>query len=612
MPRSERRAAQFGRSDRIAVSFGFAAAALVLAAAVLLEAFRFGPALVRLDAGARGVAAAVGRAVANDIERALALGIPLDGMVGVVPYLDAIRTANPSVSALAVADRANAVLFASPPDGVLSAAVATAVVAGETTVGAVLVTPADAIAERVRSHLRALGGAFAILAGLAIGVVVRLWRLERIDLPEARFVAGGRAVARGVFADFSVPRPGPFTPLGIAAARLTGPVRRAHRRFLALTDEVTALDVAGRYRGRIAAVHASLGEFVFERPIRRRALERVLLWWPLLALTAGEATRLLAASFAADRVVSGPVTAAAVSASIGAGALGGLAGLGLAVLLAGRMAKLAAFVALLVAAAANAAVFTTRDINHFVALQAVAGAGVWLAVFAVAGDVRLGRRRPFLAALLLLAALAIGPVLGVIAAEAAGRRAAYLIAGVTMGGVALLVLATSPGGAPRLRTRLTPGETLALATAGLALTAWADIHLSVIVLREDYAGLALHAGLIGAAMLMPAALGMTSRAPLGAALATAALAASALIAIPFALVSLAIGLGLGTAVHALGARGLSVPAIAALLFGTFAAAAVTAIPSLLPDTAAARIGGRELAALAAAGLAFFALITARR
>jgi hypothetical protein len=613
MRRSEGRAARFGRSDRIATLCGATAAALVVAAAVILEVFRYGPALTRLEVGAREVAAAIGRAVANDVERAAALGIPLDRMVGVVPYLDGIREANPSVSALAVEDAAGRVLFASPAEGALADAVATPLVNVETTVGAVLVMPSDTIAGRVRDHLRALGGAFALLTGLALGIVVRLWRLERIDLPEARFVAGGRAVARGAFADYSVPRPGPFTALGQAAARLTGPVRRSHRRLLSLSDEVTALDVAGRYRARIAAVHASLRDLSFDRAMRRRMRERALVWWPLLALTAGEATRLLGASFAADRVLPGPVMAAAISAAIGAGAAGGLVGLALAALLAGRAAKLTAFVGLLVAAGANAAVFATRDLNQFIALEAAAGAGLWLAVLAVGADARLSRRRPFQAALLLLAGLAVGPILGAVAAEAAGRRAAYLMTGGTLAAVALLLLATASGRAlPRRRAVLRATEVAALAAAGLALTAWADIHLSVVLLREDYAGLAFHAGVLGTAMLLPAALGATAPPVLGAVLAAGALGAGVLVAPPGAAISAAIGLGLGVAVHALGWRGFSGAAVAAILAGSLLAAAAMALPSLAPETTAERLGGRELAALAAALLAAVSLLTARR
>lgn len=606
-------AAAVRASNLVAATVGALVAALVFAVASAALLPRIDVAFGTLEAASEDVALAVARAVAGDVSRAVDLGIPLEEMRGVEPYLEEVVAANPAIAAVGIAGPSGTVLYRSGDIAPAGAGKVVRVALGEpgtgSAAGAVLVRPSGAEVTRARTHVVSATAAIALLAGLVAGVLVRIFRLERVDLPLARFVAGGRAVARGLFADFSPPPPGsPLRPLGTAAARLTSPVRRAHRRLLAVVDEVRALDTARTLAGRIEEALAPLSAYGFDRALRARPREVGLVWWPAAALASVEAARPLAASFAADRIGADPLAAVAVAAASGADSVGGILGVGAAVALRGRLSKPVTVVAMLTAAAALAAVSIQRDAEPFVFLVGISSFAVWLAAFSVLLCEGRVARRPFQAALVLLAAWAIGPAVGALLAEAEGRRMAFA----TIGGIAAIVAVASAFGAARRAPRrlprhaLSPAEAASLAATGLAVFAWMDIHLASRALLENYAALALHFALAGAAALLPFAAGARLPASAGAAVAALAVAGPTLSNVPDPLATTALGIGTGLVLLALGARALTPAAVSWLLAGGVLAAALPAIGYLVqPDDL-------PLSAAAAAGLAAVAVLARTR
>ncbi|WP_170134883.1 hypothetical protein [Acuticoccus kandeliae] len=597
-------------STRRATIAALCVAAIVLASALVVLLPRFESAFSALDSSSDYVAAAISESVAGDFQRAIDLGIPLREMRGVGPYLDTILEANPSVASISILDPNERVLFAAGETGGVygdERQVRSAIAQGRAVEGAVVVVPSRLMLERVRGHIIQSAIAVAIAASLFVGILLRLLLLERRDLPQARFVAGGRAVAHGVFADFTSPRPGPFQPLGQSAARLTVTLRRAHRRLQVVVDEVRALDITRALHERIDAALAPLAAFRFDRPFPHRQ-DDGLLWWPLAALSAAMAVRPLVANFAGDRIGDDPIVALVVGGSVGAMAAGGLLGLALAWLVGGRYSKLATTIGTLIGAGAIGSIYLIRDYDYFIGALAIAGFGLWFAAFTVLLADGNFMRRPWHAALVLLAAAAIGPTVGALLAEAVGRRLAFL----SIGGILVVIALASTAGAPRrvrpvrLAFALTASETLALAAATTALFTWTDIFIAGTALTENYATMAMHFAIIGAAAYVPFATDTRTAAATGAALAAAGVAAALLLDFPPVAASGTIGLGFGLTLMRLGARGFGGSAAIVLLVGILIAAgakAATYVVDISPlGTSAVGASALTLLAILAAGI----------
>ncbi|MCF3935667.1 hypothetical protein L1787_19930 [Acuticoccus sp. M5D2P5] len=556
-------------STRAAVATALLIMAVVLATALFVLLPRIERSFEALDTRSDHVATSIAESVAADVHRAIGLGIPLDAMRGVEPYLDNILSANPSVAEIRVLDPTERTLYAAGEPGLVYGAhrEVRAAISGESLDGTIVVVPSRQMLQRVHDHIVEAAIAIAIAAGIAAGVFYRIVALERRDLPQARFVVGGRAVSHGVFADFSAPRPGPFQPLGQAAARLTVGLRRGQRRLQSVVDEVRALDVTHTLHERIGAALAPLSAYRFDRPFKVRRLEVGFVWWPLLLLTMAMATRPLATNFAEDRVGDDPILPLVIAATMAASGLGGLFGLLAARLLGGRLSKLVTLVATLAAAIAIGSTFILRDVTIFIATNAVAGFGVWFAAFTVLLAEGAGARRPWRAALVFLAAAAIGPAFGGLIAESVGRRFAFLTIGVLLAIVALASTAGAPRRVRRVRTLFTlgPSETFALAAAAMTIFTWSDLYVSAAAFTENYATMAMHFAILGAASFVPVATGARPPALFGAALAAAALAAAFLIDLPAIVATVSIGLGFGFTIHALGARGFGGTAAAIIL-----------------------------------------------
>ncbi|MBJ3776341.1 hypothetical protein [Acuticoccus mangrovi] len=616
-PRSSH-ASRAERSDLLALLVGTLVGLLALLAAFLAIERSFGNAFDDLAIKSDEVALAIGEAVAEEIEHAVALGIPLDKMRGVEPHLQAMLAANPSIAGIAILDEAEDVLYAVEPGQVFDAAthMRAPISVGETR-GAVLVRPSLYVVEAVREHILASALAVALLAGLAVGLALRFALLERVDLPRARFVAGGRSVARGVFADFTPPPPGPLTPLGAAAARLIGPLRRSYRRLLLVVDEVRALDTSNLLHGRIDAAMRPLRAYRFNRLfVRRIEREGAGLAWPFLAMAAAEASRPLVANFAIDRIGDAPLSTIAAAGAVAADGLGAILGLLLALLLGGRWSKAITLFAMSAAGVALGATYFVHDAMPFALIVFVTGFGLWTAVWTVLLAEGAAARRPWRAALVFLAAGAAGPIVGSLLAEAEGRRMAFATIGVVVVIVGLASIASASRTPQRVRTRLdllapsSPGalalaEAITLVAAAFPVFAWADIQTSGIAMRENYATIGLQFGLVGVASLLAPALAVRAAPAVGAALGALALAGACLVALPAPITSIAVGLGLGLTMLSLGARAFAPPAAMTIAFAMVLSAASHATTYL---TGLSSIGSATLAAAVLGGASLLAAI----
>lgn len=607
-------------SDWMCALVGAVTALIVAVAAYSAGHLAIKYSLQDLAQEAEQAALTIAQSVADDFGKAVALGIPLDQMRDVGSYLEEILADAPEIEGIVVLSAHEEPLFSSRPDAgsiVGPHARAPILVATDAAlVGTVRAHASSTMRDAVERTVLLAGMVIALLAGLVVAVAMRVTRLERVDLPMVRSVAALNGAARGHFVERGLGDSGLLPPIADALARAMTPIQLTHRRIRTLVEEIKAVDGSTPVRQRVGAVVANLdGVLIEQRPAPRRALGNV--WWPVAALTLVMAARPLIGNFAYDRIGDGPW--ADTVAAIGCTASAAGAGLGIlaAMALAGRWSKLVSFFAMLVLAAAFAGIYQIRDYRLFALTIALANFAGWLAVWTVLYAEGAGRRRPWRAALVLLAAAAMGPMAGGLLAEAEGRRAAFA----TLGAFAVLVAFASLAGAPRPRraarssARLAPAEALALVAVAGAAVAWCDVSLAADVLRERYAAMALAFGLCGVVAFVPYVLRLRAPAWVGAALAAVTLVlATGLAGLPqpaalgpdlrLGLVSATLGLAFGLVCFSLGARAFT--AKSALLM-TLGAALAAALHVAEASTAG---GGLMLAALAVAGLAGLSVLAA--
>ena len=623
-------------SDRIAALAGLLTALFVGLASYVAVIVAMPPVLADLDVKSSDVAATVAQSVAADLSRAVGLGIPLGAMRGVDDYLSEILGFAPEVDGIAILDRQERLLFSSRSgDALLDRPHARAPImapAGGTgegeggtedgegaAIGSVIAQASSATHAGVMRAIAASAATVALLAGILVGLAVRIVRLERVDLPTVRTAAMLHAAARGHFVIRGLTPAGVLPPVADALARAVTPIQLTYRRIQALVEEIKAVDGSAAVRQRVGDALGALEGLRLET--RRGRLRHIgLVWWPAAALTVIAATRPLIANFAYDRIGNDPFAEVAVAFAVTAETIGAILGVILATLLAGRWSKPATFAAMLMAAAAYAAVYVIRDYRVFTATVTFAAFCGWFAVWSVLATEGAGRRLPWRGAIVLLGAAAAGPMIGGLLAEAEGRRAAFA----TLGVLAALLAVASTAGAPRLpqrrrpvppALRLSPADVLALLAASLALFAWADVSLAGTVLRERYAEMALNFGLAGAASFVPVLLRWRLPAPAGGLVAAAAvLAGAGLVPAAAAVgvdvlqpaVSVLAGLGFGIVAFALGARAFVPSSAIAIGVGGVAAGALHAADMVQPG---AGLALAAIAATALAGLAVLAAIT---
>lgn len=623
MRRSRRSASGSAISDRASALLGLFVTLVVGGAAALACWIALPIAILDVDSKSNDVAAAIAQLIADDFDRAVDVGIPLAEMRGVEAYLVQILSHSPEIRSVSIRDSQERVLFTTrgAETGIEAPHARAPIVSaaeGDAVVGTVVVHASGAAHRSAQRAIVAAVAATALLAGLVVAFIFRVVRLERADLPKVRTVAALRAIGRGRFTTGAAPQGDVLRNVADAANRITAMIHLTHRRIQALADEIRAVDGSGETRARLTAITGRMAGLQFARR-RRRAQATGAVWWPVLVLTVLMASRPLVANFAYDRIGDDPFADLSISVAVAAQALGAMLGLALALACGGRWSKLATFVATLITAVSLGAVYLIRDYLVFAGVIALANAAAWFGVWTVLQSVGAARRAPWRAALILLAAGAIGPLLGSLLAEAEGRRLAFAIIGAATLVVALLSLSDAPRRPRPFRTP-TPvraSEALALVAASLAASGWLDVHLAGVELREQYAFIGLNFGLCGVATLIPIIAQVRLPAAVGAALAALAMLAAAdagdvplLRELPgdalHLLTSALVGLGFGIVVHALGARGLVPVTGFCLAVGVLLAGGLNALSLLdggtgFPSTA---LAATALAALAvAAGLA---------
>ena len=447
-----------------------------------------------LTESTRAGAAAVGQAVAGQVARALDLGIPLDRIPDVEPWLERIAREAPQVRALALLDAEGRPLAATAPD-VAGVSIPVEGAAGRATL---VVAAASPLFEDAMLRLQTALWLAAALAGAAGGAVTAGF-LGLAQEPARRRLR--RAVRRAAEGDFAqAPPPGArgrFAAAAEALARQVERVQTARVKLLEAAATIRAIDFDGSLGRRIDPILAGVqarwtlpatedDEVAVSSPVRAAtpavvapeatpvapntpaaepsavSLAGDAASWRLataLALWAGAAP--LAANFAIDRgslwasVAWQP--AAPLLIELLALLLGALVGRGAA----GRAAVLRAL-ALALAGACIAATYWCRSWEVFAALRLGAGLGAGFAGAALAASFAPAASPRAVRALLIFAALVAGPLAGGLLGEAVGRRAAFL----ALGALALFAAPLLAAGPARPRPAPDDGRALGARRGG--------------------------------------------------------------------------------------------------------------------------------------------------
>lgn len=284
-----------------------------------------------LQQEAAGAAETVGRALGQQLSRAVELGIPLAEIPAVEPYLEDMLRRMPAVLGIAIHDRNDMLLFSVGTitiDGAErgSRRARIPIRAQGTEVGRVdaIATASAAIG---MNRLLGLAGLFVLTAAVGVGIAVGLLAYFRLQRPYRALLATLERIADGAF-------DAPMTPAGrdavarafTASAKLAETVTARYRSVLARAEAIRALDFDGSLTRRIEHVLAPLN-----RTLRRTATTavaaapdptagrgRLLLRTRvvLLALLAAVATSavLIATGWQRERVLEGRFAAVAISA----------------------------------------------------------------------------------------------------------------------------------------------------------------------------------------------------------------------------------------------------------------------------------------------------------
>ncbi len=471
-------------------------------------------AIPELSTAIRAGTDAVGQAVADLIGKGLGYGIPLEDLYGVDAYFDTIVTGVPTIDALALAAPDGETLWSTRPD--VQGASFPVILDGNT-LATIVVAPAPPFFGAVVFHLRAVLAGAALLFGFLGGCLTYLVLSGSISAGRERLRASMRAVIDGTYPSrATVPGSGVVADAMRGFERQLAPLETAVR---GLEDEVAtvrAIDFDGSLSARLEPILQPLSA---ERHIiededapRNTAAHRLFaVWLSVVILGVYWTVAPFVANFAIDRqwAWASPawwpslpwVVELAVAVTVFA----------LARTLAPNIRPLAAFAGLLATGAACASVYVIRDYDHFLLSRAVSGLGLGLAVAAMTTGRGTVLRDRSVAAMLVIAVLIAGPLLGGLLGEAIGRRMSFLSTGVALMVLAFLTLsirwpALSPNIGPDTGRRLRIGDLSGRAAgAGVAIGVTALVLLPAGVGYDAYfAGGAL-IGVIGlAALLSPA------------------------------------------------------------------------------------------------------------
>ncbi len=441
------------RGNRLAAAAGLIVLVLLGGMALLLAGRLEREYTARLDSAAAQVSQAIGRTAAGAIQRAVDLGIPLPKLYAVDAYLQQIIADNREVTAITVVDSSGVRLFSVDRSDTVEPspmqAIRLPIRASGELVGEVLVTPASRIVARALARLYWCMAAVVLVASLLVASLVRLFLLEAIDLPRCRLQATLGALSRGVLVEVPrAPKESPLKPLYRAVRLLAEPLHEQRQDVIRQAEEIRAIDFDNSLGPRVDRALAGLsGGTSPSQPVRRGTQEdRSALWagwWALPVIAAAQMVSPLLTGFATDRAYVGtsPESAVAFLAAV----QGVFTILALIVIDAARAvpSRMLTAIALLSLGLATGGVAWIRDYDLYLVARGVASLAFPVAVAGFLGAPGRRLRLPAIP-IGILAAVAVGPVLGTLVAELTGRRSTFATAGVLillMIGPALVALA---------------------------------------------------------------------------------------------------------------------------------------------------------------------------
>ncbi|MEQ1956154.1 hypothetical protein [Mesorhizobium sp. CN2-181] len=410
--------------------------AVVVAAAVGLSAFLLLDAGLKrsaptLEEATRTGAAAVGMAVAGQFSHALQLGIPLDKLPGIEPYLRHVADSSPQVLGLAIIDSAGKTVAATGGD-----------VTGESFpisgdgVSATLVVEGESpLIEQAVSQVRIALAITAVLAGTVAGGMVAFFVAFNLYPAQSRLLADIERVSAGDFSAhlYSDDR-GVLFSASRALARNIERVKAARRNLVEAVATIRAIDFDGSLGRRVDAILLPIdSRYTFADSGDDVAVETApsggAAWRVALLLAIYAAAFPYVANFAIDReseIVALPwLPVLPLLAELAAAFAGALIGRKTA----GRSGALLALAGLALALALGAT-YWCRTYDVFVMLRALAGLSGGFMAAALLVHRRMDLPRVSLATLLIFSALLAAPLASGLYAEAIGRRSGFLVLGI--------------------------------------------------------------------------------------------------------------------------------------------------------------------------------------
>ncbi|MDQ6435503.1 hypothetical protein RB623_15705 [Mesorhizobium sp. LHD-90] len=467
-----------------------------------------------LEEATRTGAATVGQAVAGQFSHALQLGIPLDKLPGIEPYLHRIADSSPQVQGLAIIDAAGKTVAATA-EGVTGESFP---IAGDGTSATLVVAGESPLIDQAVRQVRIALTIAAVLCGAVAGGILGGFFAFNLAPAHARLLGDMERVASGDFTPQAHDEDrGPIYAASRALARSIDRVKAARRNLVEAVATIRAIDFDGSLGRRVDAILKPIDSryaFADDRDGLDVAAPRGsgAVWRVAVLLCVYAAAFPYVANFAIDRESAVVPTAwlpvMPLLAELGAALAGALAGRSRA----GHSSALLALAGLLLAAALGGT-YWCRTYDVFVMLRAAAGvcAGFIVAALLVHRPVEQSRRG--LAVLLIFAALFAAPLVSGLYAEAIGRRSGFM-----MLGIAALLIAPFVAYGEARTDRTPPRPTIAAATLPDILLALATAPAAAMVLVVLPAGIGFDNYLLGsgaAALLALAALIAPALPPLG-------------------------------------------------------------------------------------------------
>ncbi|MBS7700859.1 MULTISPECIES: hypothetical protein [unclassified Chelatococcus] len=462
-----------------------------------------------LEEATRLGAEAVGRALSGQIEHALSLGIPLDKLVRVEDYLKTVVASAPQVDAVALLDDSGRPVFATR-EGVAGLTFA---VNGGGQRATLVLSMESPFLSAATVRLEMLIGAAAILGGMIAFLIASLFLEMHLAPARARL---GFALARAARGDFAITIAttgrGRTSAAFRALAQRIEPVHAAARRLADAVATVRAIDFDGSLSKRLEPLLASVAETRGLADIDPGETARSTV--PGLAAVCSRALLLISlyagalpliANFAIDRGSNVIPTPWWPVSPLVAEGLAVLAAVLIAQRCSSNVSRILSAAGVALAGIAYAAVFWCRSYELFVGLRICAGLGLGLALTPLLRDPRLSAHPRALIALMGVACVAVGPLLGGLVAEAIGRRGAFLLLGLALLATVPIAAALPSAAASAVAPRLNRSAAAAWLLVPLMLVPLSALVLVIIPAGPGFDNYAEGAGLVvvaGLAMVL--------------------------------------------------------------------------------------------------------------